>query len=151
MNQMAREGMKKFVTAINSCSCLWTGDSWRQVCTNCGVVTGTPNTQLCRWITHTGPSTPPFFDQDKIYSCNYNVGGKKRAPVAEFSGSLEIMTWKRWCSEAWRTWANKRKAHWAALLLSLSISPSLSHTAYCEENKVSQGDFPSQCDPDRVT
>lgn len=66
MNQMAEEGKKELVTAINSCLFLWTGDSWRQVCTNCGVVTGTPNTLLCCWITHAEPSNLPSLTKIKF-------------------------------------------------------------------------------------
>lgn len=62
-----RRGKKKeLVTAINSCLFLWTGDSWRQVCTNCGVVTGTPNTLLCCWITHAEPSNLPSLTKIKF-------------------------------------------------------------------------------------
>lgn len=95
MNQMAEEGKNELVTAINSCLCLWTGDSWRQVCTNCGVVTGTPNTLLCCWITHAEPSNLPSLTKIKFIAAITKLEKKWRAPVVKFSSSLGIMTLKK--------------------------------------------------------
>lgn len=125
MNQMAEEGKKELVTAINSCLCLWTGDSWRQVCTNCGVVTGTPNTLLCCWITHAEPSNLPSLTKIKFIAAitklekmenssgevqqQFGNNDKKRLKLAAWGGRAgrkehkRLALWFTSCSQNWNS------------------------------------------------
>lgn len=87
---------KELVTAINSCLCLQTGDSWRQVCTNCVVVTGPPNASLCFWITLAEPSNLPSLTKIKF-----------TAAITKLEKNGELQWWS--LAAVWEYWHNKEE------------------------------------------